>query len=105
MGESGDGYPEGSWEEYGAAGWHYDDNDELLVEMVADRLVADVRVRGRRMRVAVQNGVVILEGRVDSPEAKTAAGKQAWATPGVVDVCNMLVPETRHRRGTNGRRQ
>ena len=80
-----------SWDEYGTG--LFADEDEVLVDLVADRLVADVQVRGRNLRVTVQNCVVILEGSVESAEAKAAAGRQAWATPGITDVCNMLVPD------------
>lgn len=66
--------------------------DDALVDRVAERFIASVDVRGRRVFVMVQNGVVILEGIVDSEESKHAAGRLAWQTPGVVDVCNMLVP-------------
>ncbi|AGL16280.1 BON domain-containing protein [Actinoplanes sp. N902-109] len=67
--------------------------DDTLVELVADRLTAEVYVFGREMHVSVQNGVVILEGGVATPEMRAAAGRQAWATPGVRDVCNMLVSD------------
>jgi hypothetical protein len=77
------------WEEYGVG--LFADEDEVLVELVADRLLADVQVRAQNMLVTVQNCVVILEGQVESPEAKEAAGRQAWATPGIHDVCNLLV--------------
>lgn len=79
------------WDEYGTG--LFADEDEVLVELVADRLLADVQVRGQNMLVTVQNCVVILEGHVESPEAKDAAGRQAWATPGIYDVCNLLVPD------------
>jgi len=78
-------YPIGEWNEF----------DELLVDRVADRLVADTEIHGRHVQVSVQNGVVILEGSVDSVDVKDAAGRCAWATPGVNDVCNMLVPDAR----------
>ncbi|GGL19676.1 BON domain-containing protein [Mangrovihabitans endophyticus] len=74
--------------------WSYlDEVDEALVEGVAERLVADTTIRGRRVQVTVQNCVVILEGNVDTAESKDAAGRQAWATPGVYDVCNMLTTD------------
>lgn len=70
-----------------------DEVDQRLVHRVADGLVADTRIKGRHVQVTVQNGVVILEGDVDSAEVREAAGRRAWATPGVQDVCNMLVPD------------
>ncbi len=75
--------PSGPWDEY----------DQELVECVADELVADTRIRGRHVQVTVQNGVVILEGMVDSVDIREAAGRRVWAVPGVQDVCNMLVPD------------
>ena len=70
-----------------------DEVDEALVDRVAERLVAEAEIRGRRVRVMVQNSVVILEGTVDSADVRAAAGRLAWATPGVVDVCNMLTAD------------
>jgi osmotically-inducible protein OsmY len=64
--------------------------DDVLVDLVAGRLIATAQVRGRQVCVSVQNGVVIMEGCVDSAESKRAAGRLAWSTPGVRDVCNML---------------
>jgi osmotically-inducible protein OsmY len=77
-------------------GWFGDDDppmgeDEILVDVVAGRLMAESRISGRRVIVTVQNRVVILEGEVDSEDAKQAAGSRAWSTPGVFDVCNLLV--------------
>jgi osmotically-inducible protein OsmY len=70
-----------------------DEIDDVLVEEVAGRFLTDTDIRGRHVQVSVQNCVVILQGSVESEAAKEAAGRQAWATPGVFDVCNMLVPD------------
>jgi osmotically-inducible protein OsmY len=70
-----------------------DEVDAALVEQVAERLVAETEIRGRLVQVTVQNSVVILEGNVDSVAVKCAAGRLAWTTPGVADVCNMLVAD------------
>ena len=64
--------------------------DELLAEQVAKALTADPRVRGARLEITVQNGVVILEGTLDTPAACEAARLRAWAVPGVQDVCDAL---------------
>jgi osmotically-inducible protein OsmY len=64
--------------------------DDVLVDIVAGRFMATAEVFGRLISVAVQNGVVIMEGTVDSVESKAAAGRLAWTTPGVVDVLNAL---------------
>ncbi len=71
------------------------DADEWLVHLVAEALAADQRIRGRHVDVTVQNCVVIMEGLVDSAEARSAAGSRAWSTPGVYDVCNLLRITTR----------
>ncbi|MEV4703136.1 BON domain-containing protein [Actinoplanes sp. NPDC049316] len=71
----------------------WDESDLRLVHRVADGLVADTQIRGRHVQVTVQNGVVILEGAVDTAEVREAAGRRAWETPGVHDVCNMLMTD------------
>lgn len=65
--------------------------DELIARRVADRFLRAPEIRSGHVVVAVQNRVVILKGRVDSDLARAAAGKQAWSTPGVHDVCNRLL--------------
>lgn len=65
--------------------------DAALVDRVAERLVAESEIRGFLVQVTVQNSVVILEGNAASADVKCAAGRLAWMTPGVLDVCNMLV--------------
>jgi len=67
--------------------------DERLAHLVADRLIAEPAIRGGQLVITVQNRVVILDGRIDSTEAKAAASRQAWSTPGVYDVCNRLVAD------------
>ena len=67
--------------------------DERLARQVADRVIAEPAVRAGQLEITVQNRVVILAGRIDSAEAKHAAGRQAWSTPGVYDVCNLLVTD------------
>ena len=68
--------------------------DERLAHQVADRIGDDPAMGGAQPEVSVQNRVVILEGRIDSAAAKEAAGRQAWSTPGVYDVCNRLISES-----------
>lgn len=81
------------WDEADDDPWA--DYDHALLRRVAEGLVTTVAVRGREVEVMVQNGVVILEGTVATAEVKEAAGRRVWATPGVHDVCNMLVPDPR----------
>jgi osmotically-inducible protein OsmY len=66
------------------------DEDGELARMVGERLLGEPEITGGYVRVSVQNRVVILEGRVPSAEAKAAASRQAWLTPGVFDVSNRL---------------
>jgi osmotically-inducible protein OsmY len=70
-----------------------DDPDELLLDLVAGRMLASGEVRGRHVSLMVQNSVVILEGSVSSVESRDAAGRLAWSTPGVADVLNSLIVE------------
>ena len=64
--------------------------DEWLAERTAQALRTDPLVRGTRLEILVQNGVIILSGELSSSGAREAAGKRAWTVPGVVDVCNRL---------------
>ena len=105
------GWPERGPEVRGLPDWHHlngdrrssasfaaedflaNEVDTALVARVAERLVAHSEIRGRLVQVTVQNCVVILEGDVESADVKCAAGRLAWMTPGVLDVCNMLVAD------------
>ncbi|MCA2219016.1 BON domain-containing protein [Jidongwangia harbinensis] len=62
-----------------------------LAHRVADRILTDPAIRTGELEISAQNGVVILDGRIDSAAAKEAAGRHAWSTPDVHDVCNRLV--------------
>ena len=53
-------------------------------------LFADARVKGRQINVETKNGVVMLRGKVDSDEAKTAAEETAKSIDGVKSVKNEL---------------
>ena len=66
------------------------DADIELARQVGERLMGDPEITGGHVRITVQNRVVILQGRVPTAEAKAAAGRQAWSTPGVFDVNNRL---------------
>jgi hypothetical protein len=66
------------------------DAEEFLTNLIAEEMIRDPDVRAGRMVVMVQNGVVILQGYVDTDDTRSAAVRRAWATPGVFDVCNML---------------
>ena len=73
-----------------------DSPDERLARMVRQRLYDDPWTCLRRVRVQVQNGVVILEGELESARARWVAAFHAWQTPGVRDVCNMLTEPDDH---------
>lgn len=64
--------------------------DQRLARLVTQRLRNDPWTCLQRVRVAVQNGVVILEGHLESARARWAAVDHAWQTPGVRDVCDVL---------------
>jgi hypothetical protein len=67
------------------------DAEEFLADHIADEMIRDPAIGSGQLTVQVQNGVVILQGHVDTPDTRSAAARRAWATPGVVDVCNMLI--------------
>ncbi|GGK99857.1 BON domain-containing protein [Mangrovihabitans endophyticus] len=79
------------------------DIDERLVDEVAAGLVDDVAVTGGQLHLCVQNGVVILDGTVQSESVRAAAVARAWATPGVMDVCDALVVTPMAARGHHDR--
>lgn len=64
--------------------------DGTIKSEVVERLRANPHTRHHDLVVHVKDGVVILQGEVDSRVAKRAAGDDCWDTPGVVDVSNQL---------------
>ncbi|XVU22994.1 BON domain-containing protein [Actinoplanes sp. CA-054009] len=64
--------------------------DETLADRTARALSADPDVCGHYLEIVVQNGVVILQGELDSDDAREAARQRAWTVPGVYDVCQMI---------------
>lgn len=67
-----------------------EDNDEELKDNLITIMEKDVLVNPKKFRLDVRQGVVTLRGHVDSPIEKSAAEKDCWYTPGVVDVINEL---------------
>jgi hypothetical protein len=67
------------------------DPDRALALRVAEGLVRDQAVRGRRVEVTVVDTVVILDGEIESAQARSAAELCARATPGVSAVANRLI--------------
>ncbi|MCM4078895.1 BON domain-containing protein [Actinoplanes sp. TRM88002] len=71
--------------------------DETVAHRVAERILDDPAILSGHLVIDVQNGVVILEGRMDCVEACAAASRQAWATAGVRDVSNRLTTSAAER--------
>ena len=65
-------------------------SDSWLTSKTKIALFADDRVKGREVRVETQSGEVFLRGKVDSEEAKSAAGEIAKGVEGVKNVKNDL---------------
>jgi hyperosmotically inducible protein len=65
-------------------------SDSWVTSKTKIALFADDRVKGREVRVETQSGEVFLRGKVDSEEAKTAAGEIAKGVEGVKNVKNDL---------------
>lgn len=72
--------------------------DLLLGQAVADALLDDAEVTGGRIELSVRNGVVILDGEVDTEVTRSAAVAVAWSVTVVTDVCDALVT-TNQRHG------
>ncbi|MCM4083833.1 BON domain-containing protein [Paractinoplanes hotanensis] len=64
--------------------------DDRLADLAAENLSSDPLVRGSRLEIIVQNGVVILQGELESEEAREAARRRAWTLPGIRDVCDAV---------------
>ena len=65
-------------------------SDSWLTSKTKIALFADDRVKGREVRVETQSGEVFLRGKVDSEEAKSAAGEIAKGVEGAKSVKNDL---------------
>jgi osmotically-inducible protein OsmY len=64
--------------------------DERLLETVADSLLADEEITGGHLHLRAQNGVVILDGEIDTEDTRAAVSERVWSVPGVTDVCDAL---------------
>jgi hyperosmotically inducible protein len=71
-------------------------SDSWITSKTKIALFADDRVKGREVSVETKQGEVHLRGKVDTPEAKAAAGEVAKGIEGVKNVKNDLqvVPAT-----------
>jgi hyperosmotically inducible protein len=65
-------------------------SDSWITSKTKIALFADDRVKGRQVHVDTENGTVMLRGKVDSAEAKSAAGDIAKDIDGVKSVKNEL---------------
>jgi osmotically-inducible protein OsmY len=65
--------------------------DREVRSTVVHRLRENPYTDDCRIKVTVDDGVVGLDGRVHTPDAKVAAAEDAWAVPGVFEVDNHLV--------------
>jgi osmotically-inducible protein OsmY len=67
-----------------------DVEDKEIRKAVEEAFLYDPRVDLSRINVYVDNGVVTLQGEVDSLKAKRAAGRDCMNTVGIIDVNNLL---------------
>jgi len=65
-------------------------SDSWVTSKAKIALFADERVKGRQISVETRSGMVMLRGKVDSEEAKTAAGEVAKGVKHVKGVRNEL---------------
>lgn len=65
-------------------------NDEQIKRDVVDQLYWDTGVNAADVQVSVHDGVVELNGKVQSYSARTAAFADAWAVPGVTQVIDHI---------------
>jgi hyperosmotically inducible protein len=66
-------------------------DDTGITTRVKSALLKDDLVKSHEISVETMKGVVQLSGFVDNADQKYAAGRDAAAVPGVVDVKNSLV--------------
>ncbi|MCM4083828.1 BON domain-containing protein [Paractinoplanes hotanensis] len=65
--------------------------DQRLTREVAQALLSDPAVTSGLVDLRVHNGVAILDGTIDSEDARAAAVATAESVSGIRDVCNALV--------------
>ena len=66
-------------------------SEETLKAQLWQALVSDARFDASGVTLAVEAGVAILIGEVESAAAKRAVGELAWDAAGVLDVSNQIV--------------
>jgi hyperosmotically inducible protein len=87
------------------AGASTSSSDSAIVEKVKERLNAGTGFRVRGADVEAVDGVVILDGRVDSQAEKALAGEAARGVPGVRGVSNRLSIDARAREAAAADRE
>src|SRR5262249_60177591 len=82
-------------------------SDSWITSKTKIALFSDDRVKGRQVHVETKGGTVMLRGKVDDAEAKTAAGEIAKGIDGVKSVKNELqgVAPTDRKAGGAGDKQ
>ena len=68
----------------------YYPSDERILDNVCEMLTRDPRIDATEINVFVQEGVVLLKGKVDSRQTKRLAELAIENLPGVVDIMNHL---------------
>lgn len=66
-------------------------DDDAIYDKVRQRLYNDPDVKGGKLTVEVQNGVVTLKGQVSSEKIKAKAERLTRKVSGVKNVVNQLV--------------
>jgi hyperosmotically inducible protein len=66
-------------------------DDTVITAKVKSALLGDEAVKSFAVSVETVKQVVQLSGFVNTADQKSAAGKDAWAVPGVKDVRNNLI--------------
>jgi osmotically-inducible protein OsmY len=69
----------------------YVPSDREMKSTLVHRLNENPYTEDAEIKVDVDNRVIVLEGRVETPTAKRVAGDDAWDVPGAIDVSNQLV--------------
>lgn len=65
-------------------------SDDAIKSALIQRLRENPQTKDEDIKVDVEQGVVILRGKVSSWLTKQVADDDAWATDGVIDVRNQL---------------
>lgn len=79
-------------------------SDAMVTAKAKIALFSDSRVKGREISVETKDGLVMLRGKVDSEEAKTAAAEIAKSVDGAASVKNELqVVAPRHRKAVEAK--